>query len=63
MKGQENDSHSSSNKSNDFKTAVRERDDNRCVLSGEIDEGHQVAHFIPQSLMVETRDEDERNLL
>jgi hypothetical protein len=69
VQGQERDSHSSSIKSNVFKTAVRDRDDNRCVLTGETDisplqpdtrKGHQVAHFIPQSLLDETRDEDKR---
>ena len=51
VQGQERDSHSSSIKSNVFKTAVRDRDDNRCVLTGETDifsfqqdtkNGHQV---------------------
>ena len=53
--GQGEDSHSSSIKSNVSKTTGRERDDNHCVLTGEIDifntkNGHQVAHFIPQSV-------------
>jgi hypothetical protein len=69
VKGQEKDSHSSSNKRNIFITAVRERDDNQCVLTGETDisplqpdtrKGHQVAHFIPQSLLDEIRDDDKR---
>jgi hypothetical protein len=63
------DSHSSSQKSNGFETKERERDNDRCVLTGETDilpcqpdtkNGHQVAHFIPQSLLDDTKDGYER---
>jgi hypothetical protein len=54
------DSNSSSLKSNAFKSKIRERDGNRCVLTGTTEDGHQVAHFIPQSLLNEKRDSDER---
>jgi hypothetical protein len=62
------DSDSSSYKSNVFKAQVRERDRNRCVLTGannNIDNpittnGHQVAHFIPQSLLDDRKDSEDR---
>jgi hypothetical protein len=54
------DSDSSSLNSNGFKSKVRERDGNRCVLTGTTEDYHQVAHFIPQSLLNEKRDSDER---
>ena len=56
-------------KSNAFKSKVRERDGNKCVLTGEADlfefqantrNGHQVAHFIPQSLLDAKKDSEER---
>ena len=47
-------------KSNAFKSKVRERDENRCVLTGITDDGHQVAHFISQSLLNEKKDSDKR---
>ena len=62
---QENESDSSSNKSNGFKANVRKREDNKCALTNESDfssgntsHGHQVAHFIPQSLLDERKDSD-----
>ena len=53
----------------EFDAKVRERDGNRCVLTGEVDvfafqsntrNGHQVAHFIPQSLLNDKKDSDEK---
>jgi hypothetical protein len=70
VQNQENsESDSSSMKSNAFKRSVKERDGNRCVLTGEPDlfefqtntrNGHQVAHFIPQSLLDVKQDSQER---
>ena len=60
---QENgDSDSSSLKSNLFKAKVRERDGNICVLTGSTSpsNGHQVAHFIPQSLLNDRKDSDDK---
>ena len=66
---QENsDSDTSSMKSNAFKSKVRERDGNKCVLTGTDDHvndsrttnGHQIAHFIPQSLLNDKKDSDEK---
>jgi hypothetical protein len=58
------DSDSSSLKSNAFKSKVRERDENRCVLTGtpSPSNGHQVAHFIPQSLLDNKSDSEERKI-
>jgi hypothetical protein len=63
VQSQENiDSDSSSYKSNGFKTKVRERDGNKCALTGtqSPSNGHQVAHFIPQSLLEDKKDSKER---
>ena len=71
IQNQENsDSDSSSFKSNAFESKVRERDNNKCVLTGEGDSinqstttnGHQVAHFIPQSLLDDRKDTDDRKI-
>ena len=53
---------------NSFESKVRERDGNKCVLTGEADStsltktkrSFQVAHFIPHSLLDEKKDSDER---
>ena len=53
----------------EFDAKVRERDGNRCVLTGGVDvfefqsntrNGHQVAHFIPQSLLDDKKDSQNR---
>ncbi|KAJ3256243.1 hypothetical protein HK103_005606 [Boothiomyces macroporosus] len=63
---EEDKSHSSSSKSNKFKSDVRERD-KVCVLTGEEDKvterisrGFEVAHIIPQSLLDSKSDGEER---
>jgi HNH endonuclease len=69
VQDQKNESGSSSNKSNGFKANVRNREDNKCALTNESDirssgktwNGHQVAHFIPQSLLNERKDSSNTN--
>ncbi|KAJ3268736.1 hypothetical protein HDV01_002340, partial [Terramyces sp. JEL0728] len=59
-------SHSSSSKNDKFKSDVRQRDNNTCVLTGEEDKftesdtRFEVAHIIPQSLLNAKSDNEER---
>ncbi|KAJ3269971.1 hypothetical protein HDV01_000777 [Terramyces sp. JEL0728] len=60
-------SHSSSSKNDKFKSDVRQRDNNACVLTGEpaniserLTRGFEVAHIIPQSLLNGKSDNEEK---